>query len=275
MSAVYRGRLAPTPTGYLHLGHAATFRTAWQRARAAGGSLALRIENLDPRRCRPAFEAAALEDLTWCGLDWDGEPIRQSERRALYLQAWQTLRDGGWIYPCSRSRRDIATSPLAPHGDESIFPAQWRTSSARAKGHAAPEGVNWRFCVPDGRVIRFDDRRLGVIEKIALQDFGDFVIWNRDNVPAYELAVVVDDATMDITEIVRGEDLLTSTARQILLYEALQLGSPPATYHCPLVRDSSGQRLAKRHDSKSLRAFRQEGRNPEDLWTELDLGPGD
>jgi glutamyl-tRNA synthetase len=134
----------------------------------------------------------------------------------------------------------------------------WRNPPAGETEFPAPGGINWRFRVPDGRVIRFEDGRLGTIEKTALRDFGDFVIWNRDDIPAYELAVVVDDAAMQITEIVRGEDLITSTARQILLYEALG-ETPPATFHCPLIKDSSGHRLAKRDHAKSLRALKEEG----------------
>jgi glutamyl-tRNA synthetase len=248
----YRGRLAPTPTGYLHLGHAATFRTAWQRAREAGGQIFLRIENLDSHRCKPEFEVAAIEDLQTLGLDWDGEPVRQSERRAHYVQAWKTLRDLGLIYPCHHSRKEI--SSLAPHDEEPIFPVAWRTTEFQPTDFPTPTGTNWRFRVPDHRTIRFFDERMGWIERTSLSDFGDFLIWNRDDISAYELAVVVDDIAMGITEIVRGEDLLTSTARQILLYEALG-ATPPATYHCPLVCDNLGRRLAKRDQALSLRTL--------------------
>lgn len=271
---MYRGRIAPTPTGFLHLGHAATFVTA--RDRAAGGTLIYRTEDLDPLRCRPEFAAAAMEDLRWLGLEWQegpdvGGPVGpyvQSARRDRYLSAWRHLRDGGWIYPCSRSRRDVAAAALAPHDDEPIFPVAWRGSVEDARRWDAPEGITWRFCVPEKETLRFRDGRLGVVEKSALRDFGDFVVWNRENVPAYELAVVVDDIAMGITEVVRGEDLLTSTARQLLLYRALQ-ATPPAFFHCPLLRDASGRRLAKRDHALSLRTLRAHGWTPEKVFRQL------
>lgn len=266
MNPSYLGRLAPTPTGYLHLGHAATFWTAFQRARAAGGHMILRIEDLDSHRCRPEFAQAAIEDLRWLGIEWDGEPVHQSARRDIYLAAWRCLRDGGWIYPCNQSRKDVAASTAAPHVEEPIFPPEWRAAPELALEYESPEGINWRFRVPDGRRICFHDGNFGAIEKTALQDFGDFVIWNRDNIPAYELAAVVDDDR--VTEVVRGADLLTSTARQLLLHEALgQL--PPRWFHCPLVRDASGQRLSKRAAGLSIRELRDAGRLPHEIINEL------
>ena len=253
------GRLAPTPTGRLHLGHALTFFTAHQRARQTGGSLFLRIEDLDRQRCRRHFVREAVDDLKWLGLDWDGAPVFQSERKRLYLEAWQRLRDGGFIYPCVRSRREV--SVLAPHSDEAVFPISWRASVADALLYESPAGVNWRFRVPEGRVVVFKDQHFGHIQKTALEDFGDFLVWNRDDIPAYELSVVVDDLEMGITEVVRGADLLTSTARQILLYEALG-GQAPAWFHSPLVCDSLGQRLAKRSGGLALRDLRAKGMSP-------------
>ena len=255
----YLGRIAPTPTGFLHVGHAATFRTAFERARAAGGSVILRIEDLDFHRCRPEFAQAAIEDLRWLGIEWDGEPVYQSGRRELYLEAWRRLRDGGWIYPCARSRKDVAAASLAPHEEEPVFPPEWRRDPAESIAHESPAGINWRFRVPDYRRITFQDGHFGAVEKTCLRDFGDFVVWNRDGIPAYELAVVVDDAR--ITEVVRGADLLTSTARQILLHEALGQ-TPPSWFHCPLVCDASGQRLAKRSAGLSLRELRAAGHPP-------------
>jgi len=262
----YLGRIAPTPTGFLHVGHAATFRTAFERARAAGGSVVLRIEDLDPHRCRPEFARAAIEDLRWLGIEWDGEPVYQSGRRELYLDAWRRLRDGGWIYPCTRSRKDVAAASLAPHEEEPVFPPEWRRDPAESLSHESPAGVNWRFRVPDHRRIAFQDGHFGAVEKTCLRDFGDFVVWNRDGIPAYELAVVVDDAR--ITEVVRGADLLTSTARQILLHEALGQ-SPPRWFHCPLVRDASGQRLAKRAAGLSLRELRAAGLPPAAICSDI------
>ncbi len=256
----YRGRLAPTPTGLLHLGHAATFHTVAERAR--GGTLVLRIEDLDPLRCKPEFADAAIEDLTWLGLRWQEGPFFQSARRDVHLAVWRRLRDGGFIYPCRRSRKDVTAAALAPHGEEPIFPPEWRTPVEEAKRWDTPAGVNWRFRVPDGERLAFSDGNLGLVERTALRDFGDFLVWNRDDVPAYELAVVADDIAMQITEVVRGEDLLTSTARQLLVYRALGV-APPAFFHCPLVRDAEGRRLAKRDDALSLRTLREQGWTPE------------
>jgi glutamyl-tRNA synthetase len=255
----YRGRIAPTPTGWLHIGHAATFFQAHRRAREAGGEIFLRIEDLDPHRCKSEFASAAMEDLKWLGIDWDGEPAFQSRRRPLHLAAWKHLRDSGLIYPCRHSRKEIAT--LAPHEEEPVFPPEWRAPPAEALEYSLPGGVNWRFRVPDGESIVFEDGKSGRIEKTAGRDFGDFLIWNRDDIPAYELAVVVDDIAMGITEVVRGADLLTSTARQILLHRAFGADSP-AWFHCPLVCDAEGRRLAKRTGGLEIRALRESGKSP-------------
>lgn len=261
----YIGRLAPTPTGYLHLGHARTFSEAHRRARKAGGTLFLRIEDLDPHRCSREFTHAALEDLRWMGLEWTGEPVLQSQRCRFYLEAWRKLKDAGYIYPCRRSRREI--SSLAPHEEEPVFPVKWRGDSHAARSFSEPCGVNWRFRVPDKEAISFHDQNFGPITRMALRDFGDFLVWNRDDIPAYELSVVVDDMAMGITEVVRGADLLTSTARQILLYRALH-AAEPAWFHCPLVCDAEGRRLAKRTGGLSLRELRAQGLTPSQI---LDL----
>lgn len=264
MLSGYRGRLAPTPTGYLHLGHAATFWTAFERAREARGTLVYRTENLDPRRCKPEFADAAMEDLRWLGISWDEGPVEQSKRREFYLAAWRRLKEAGFLYPCARSRKDVAEAALAPHEEESIFPVEWRTSADEAENFSAPGGVNWRFRVPEGEVLSFVDGALGEVVRTGQRDFGDFLVWNREDVPAYELAVVVDDIAMGITEVVRGEDLLTSTARQLLLYRALG-AEPPRFFHCPLVRNAEGRRLAKRDAAMSLRALREAGWTPEEV----------
>lgn len=256
----YRGRIAPTPTGFLHLGHAATFHTAFRRAHDAGGEVILRIEDLDPHRCRKEFVQAAVEDLAWLGIQWPGDPVYQSNRRDLYLAAWKKLRDGGWIYPCTRSRKEVST--LAPHEEEPVFPTEWRLDTSTARDFDSPVGFNWRFRVPDNRRVTFHDGHFGKIEKTTLLDFGDFLVWNRDDIPAYELAVVVDDA--EISEVVRGADLLTSTARQILLHDAL-CQPPPLWFHCPLVRDSSGNRLSKRAGDLGIRELRASGKSPSDV----------
>ena len=271
MTTLYRGRLAPSPTGLLHMGHARTFWTAFERARERRGTLVFRNEDLDPYRSKAEFTGAMFEDLRWLGIEWQegpdvgGEfgPYAQSERRQFYLRAWRELVDGGFVYPCTCSRKDLAMAAQAPHDadDEPIYPGTCRGKTLKAE---APAGVNWRFRVPDGEAIEFEDLRMGRQRYVAGKDFGDFVVWRRDDVPAYQLAVVVDDAAMNITEVVRGEDLLRSTARQILLARALGVAIPEY-YHCPLVTDETGTRLAKRHDAMSLRGLRSAGRNPREV----------
>lgn len=270
----YRGRLAPTPSGYLHLGHARTFWTAAQRARAANGVLIFREEDLDTPRCRPEYAAAALEDLRWFGLTWQEGPdvggpygpYRQSQRSHFYRAAWSKLLEGGHIYPSPHSRQDVQRALQAPHEEETeaVFPVELRPAHGSWSRPSEPTGMNWRFRVPDGETISFTDQRLGAISSVAGLHFGDFIVWRKDGLPAYDLAVVVDDHAMGVTEVVRGEDLVRATARQLLLYRAL--GWPaPVFYHCPLMRDDQGKRLAKRHASLSLRALAQSGRRPEDL----------
>ncbi len=285
--AIYRGRLAPSPTGLLHLGHARTFWIAAKRAMERQGTLILRNEDLDSQRCRSEFVDAMTEDLHWLGICWSEGPdcggpfgpYVQSDRRKFYLAAWKRLLDMGAIYPCTCSRKDVALAAVAPNDgdDEPMYAGKCRpaTSVLNAtplRGRTAeaavsplpevPAGVNWRFRVPDGEEICFTDLHLAPQRMIAGRDFGDFMVWRRDDVPAYQLAVVVDDASMQITEVVRGADLLKSTARQILLYRALGLAIPDF-YHCDLVRDESGVRLAKRHDSLCIRKLREMGWTPE------------
>ena len=273
-SLTYRGRLAPSPTGLLHIGHACTFWMAYQRALRNNGVLILRDEDLDPQRSKPEYAQAMLDDLRWLGIDWQEgpdvggpfAPYRQSQRREFYLGAWLRLRDSGAIYPCTCSRKDLALAATAPNDmdDEPVYPGTCRNKLGEASRYATPAGVNWRFRVPDGETITFHDQHQGPQSYIAGQDFGDFVIWRRDDVPAYQLAVVVDDAAMQVTEVVRGADLLKSTARQLLLIHAL--GVPvPAYFHCDLIRDQAGTRLAKRHDALSIRALRELGRSPEQV----------
>jgi glutamyl-tRNA synthetase len=270
----YRGRLAPSPTGLLHIGHAATFWTAYRRALEHQGVLVLRDEDLDPQRSQPAYAEAMLEDLRWLGIRWQEGPdiggpfgpYRQSQRRELYLAAWRTLYDAGAIYPCYCSRKDLLLSATAPNDadDEPLYPGHCRNPLGGVRKYSSPAGVNWRFRVPDGTAVSFHDERMGPRSFVAAEDFGDFVVWRRDDVPAYQLAVVVDDAAMQITEVVRGADLLKSTARQLLLIRALGL-PVPEYYHCELIRDPSGNRLAKRHDALSLRELRTQGNTPEQV----------
>jgi glutamyl/glutaminyl-tRNA synthetase len=272
LSSAYRGRLAPSPTGYLHLGHARTFWIAQQRALDAGGTLILRNEDLDPERSRPRFVQAMIEDLHWLGLRWQEGPdvggpfgpYTQSQRLELYRDAWTRLLSQGWLYPCHCSRKDLALAMQAPHDDEGIYPGTCRPASSWFAGPDTSSAANWRFRVPDGEIIEFGDGRFGRQRFVAQKDFGDFLVWRRDDLPSYQLAVVADDAAMGITEVVRGADLLKSTARQILLARALGIPSP-AWYHCDLLRDEKGDRLAKRHDALSLRRLRELGKQPQEL----------
>jgi len=265
----YRGRLAPSPTGLLHLGHARTFWIAAQRSIKNQGTLVLRDEDLDPQRSRREFAGAMIEDLRWLGIRWQEGPdcggpygpYAQSQRRTDYLEAWRRLREGGFVYPCTCSRKDLAQSASAPNDvdsdEEPVYPGTCRDrKQATRSGEAA--GVNWRFRVPDDQEISFADLNLGRQSYVAGRDFGDFLVWRRDDVPAYQLAVVVDDRAMQITEVVRGADLLKSTARQLLLLRALGYPSPDY-FHCELVRDAAGVRLAKRHDALSIRHLREMG----------------
>ena len=256
----YRGRLAPSPTGLLHLGHARTFWVAWMRARTAGGVLVLRNEDIDRSRSRNEFVEAFLQDLAWLGLTWEGEACHQSQRLPLYQAELERLRQAGCIYPCRCSRKEILASLSAPHAgeEEPIYPG-----TCRSRPPARDLQACWRLRVPDGETIGFHDGHFGPQSFVAGRDFGDFVIW-RAGWPSYQLACVADDAAMGITEVVRGGDLLLSTARQLLLYRALGY-SPPAFYHCPLMLDEAGQRLAKRHDALSLRQLRQQGQTPEQI----------
>lgn len=296
----YRGRLAPSPTGYLHLGHARTFWHAQQRARQHQGTLLLRNEDLDHARCRTAYVEAMYEDLRWFGLRWQEgpdlegphAPYTQSRRLPVYRAALRQLRETGWLYPCSCSRRDILQALTAPHSgeEEPVYPGTCRPprpsvnrrrraedrprgatrqpSAPKDESAAAPPSdplkVSWRFQVPDGQAVRFVDGHWGAQAFVAGRDFGDFIVWRHDDLPSYQLAVVVDDHAMGITEVVRGADLLTSTARQLLLYDALGW-TPPQFYHCPLMTDEQGVRLAKRHDALSLRTLREQGLDPERL----------
>ncbi len=267
----YRGRIAPSPTGYLHLGHARTFWRAQQRAQENGGTLILRNEDLDAQRCKPEFVAAMLEDLHWFGFRWSEgpdcsgpfAPYNQSERMGFYREALEVLKAGGFIYPCTCSRKDIQGSVRAPHAEDEE-PVYSGTCRGKRLSDINGRKFSWRFRVPDGESISFADGHYGLRQYTAGTDFGDFIVWRHDDVPAYQLAVVVDDALMKITEVVRGADLLVSTARQLLLYRALSWNWP-LFYHCPLMTDEQGVRLAKRHEALSLRALRAAGKSAEEL----------
>lgn len=264
-NSAYVGRLAPSPTGYLHLGHARTFWTAHQRARAAGGRLLFRNDDLDVSRCRPEFVAAMFEDLRWLGCVWVEPVFTQSARLDRYRAALARLHACGLIYPCHRTRRELAAAAVsAPHEggehDEPLYPVEWRPPAGAA---IAPldYALNWRFRVADGETLAFTDGRFGPQSAIVGRDFGDFLVWRKDGVPSYQLACAVDDAELGVTEVVRGADLIKSTFRQLLVLRALG-ETAPAFHHCTLVRDERGERLAKRHDALSLRALRASGETP-------------
>ena len=273
MRTFYIGRLAPSPTGFLHLGHAATFYAAHQRAQAANGTLLLRIEDLDTQRSKPHFTEAIFEDLEWLGIAWQPPVIYQPQRLPLYREALNQLLITGQIYPCHCSRKDLAAMMHAPHedtDDEPVYPGICRpTHNERQREAPFHPNINYRFRVPDGEAISFEDKNLGPQSFIAGKDFGDFLVWRkalsndpRDaGLPSYQLACVVDDSDSNISEVVRGRDLLKSTARQILIQRALNLPAP-AYLHTRLVTNEHGSRLAKRHDALAIQNLRQQGVTP-------------
>ncbi len=280
----YRGRLAPSPTGPFHLGNSRTALLAWLAARAAGGALVMRVEDLDPPRVRPGMEAGILAALRWLGLGWDegpdlgggAGPYRQSERGGRYQAALDRLREAGLAYPCFCSRAEIAAAAQAPHGpadDGPRYPGTCRgLSGAEVARRTAARRPAWRLRVEPGEV-RFDDAVHGPRRFEPAAETGDFVVMRADGVAAYQLAVVVDDAAMGITEVVRGDDLLPSTARQLLLYGALGL-SAPRFAHAPLLLGEDGQRLAKRSGARSLGELREGGVAPEAVVGWLAQGCG-
>ncbi len=268
----YRGRFAPSPTGPLHLGNARTALLAWLDARARGGRYLVRIEDLDRPRVRAGAEASILDELRWLGLDWDEGPdagggcgpYRQSERMDRYRAAMERLRKAGLAYPCFCSRAEVAAAARAPHGpgdDGPRYPGTCRDLSAAEQAERARDRAPaWRFRVPGGAV-GFHDGLRGPRSVDVSAEVGDFVVARADGIPSYQLAVVVDDAAMGVTDVVRGDDLLPSTARQILLYRALGR-EPPRFAHVPLVVGPDGERLAKRHGVLTLGDLRRGGADP-------------
>ena len=268
----YRGRLAPSPTGHLHLGHARTFWFAAERARAAGGTLLLRNDDLDALRFKLDFVAAMIEDLRWLGFTWEEPVIAQSSRLARYRAALEKLHAARLIFPCTRTRRDVLDALSAPHeaaaaapDDEPVYPPQFRPpADAPLPPLGEKVSVNWRFRVHDGVEVSFVDGRFGPQRATAGRDFGDFLVWRKDDAPSYQLSCAVDDAELGITEVVRGADLVKSTFRQLLLIRALGHAAP-AYWHAPLMLDDRGERLAKRHDALSLRTLRERGVSPRQI----------
>lgn len=258
LAEVSVGRLAPSPSGRLHLGHARTFALAWAHARSRSGQLRLRLEDLDRERCRPEHVLRIFRDLEWLGLDWDGEPLYQSRRIDALREAAARLERDGVAYRCICSRAELERAAQAPQRGvtEWRYPGTCRDRAAQGQGEVVDRSA-LRFRVPDGS-LSFVDGLAGPQQVDVSAEVGDFVIMSRNGVPAYQLAVVVDDAEQGVTEVFRGDDLLTSTGRQILLQRALGLGSP-GWFHVPLVLDESGRRLAKRADDLSLETLREAG----------------
>ena len=270
-----RGRYAPSPTGMIHAGNARTALAAWLSVRSRGGAFVWRVEDLDGPRVVPGLAAAQMEDLAWLGLDWDEgpdvggpyAPYVQSERSDLYEDALRRLAAAGRLFPCRLSRKDLQAVSSAPHGaEETPYPASLRPAVLetdwfeRLSGMARPDAAI-RFRAGE-ETVSFTDRVFGPVTERVDQAVGDFVLKRRDGLYAYQLAVVVDDLAMGIDDVVRGADLLASTARQIQLINALG-GTPPAYAHVPLIVKSPGEKLSKRDQSLTLRSLREEGARPE------------
>ncbi len=259
-------RLAPSPTGALHLGNARTFLVNWLLARQRGWRIVLRIEDLDGPRVKKHADQQAMDDLRWLGIDWDEGPIHQSSRRGPYAIAIGQLMRQGDAYPCICTRREVETAASAPHAEDgaAVYPGvcRGRFGSVAEARIAAGREPAIRFRVPPG-VISFHDEFRGEVSFNSERELGDFVVAKSDQTAAYQLAVVVDDAAMGITHVVRGDDLLDSTPRQMMLYEALGLSSHAPTYcHLPLVVGVDGRRLAKRHGDTRLSTYRAQGIAP-------------
>jgi glutamyl-tRNA synthetase len=263
-------RLAPSPTGALHLGNARTFLVNWAMARQRGWRVVLRIEDLDTPRVKAGADRQAIGDLRWLGLDWDEGPVYQACDPSPYHTALKRLDDAGLIYPCCCSRREIAAAASAPQeGEHELrYPGTCRPMGG-GRGHAsAPAAAAWRVIVPDGPVAFHDEAR-GEYRVDVQAQVGDFVVRTKEGLPSYQLAVVVDDARQGVTDVVRGDDLLDSTGRQILLHRMLGLDDPngagPRWWHLPLVRGSDGRRLAKRHGDTRVAMYRELGVDPRRL----------
>ncbi|MDD4621833.1 MAG: tRNA glutamyl-Q(34) synthetase GluQRS [Kiritimatiellae bacterium] len=270
-----RGRLAPSPTGALHLGNARSFMLAWLSARSRGGTLVMRMEDLDHPKNKAGAAEAALLDLRWLGFDWDEgpdvggprAPYVQSARKELYARALERLREAGLVYPCVCTRRDVEAGQSAPHEGEVLFydgTCRGRFADYDAARRALPEGrlPAWRFRVGQSAPVSFDDGFCGRFTQDVASASGDFVLAREPQGAGYMLAAVVDDAAMGVTEVLRGDDLLEATPRQLLVYRALGL-TPPSFTHVPLVVGEDGKRLAKRHGDTRIASLRESGVPPE------------
>ena len=256
----YVGRLAPSPTGALHIGNVRTFMIAWLRARSLGGKVVFRMEDLDHPKDKPGAAEDAVRDLRWLGFDWDEEYV-QSERKDLYRDALSSLVSRGLAYPCVCSRRDVESAQSAPHDGEQLFyPGTCRDRfSSWSEASAVRSNPCWRFRVPDCTTVAFDDVFAGHFEQNVSKVLGDFPLARDEFGAGYTLACVVDDLGMGITEVVRGDDLLPATPAQILLARALGAERDMSYCHVPLVVGRDGRRLAKRHGDTRVAAFRAAG----------------
>lgn len=262
MNTVHTSRLAPSPTGALHLGNARTFLLNWLLARQRGWTLRFRMEDLDGPRTKPGAAREAIDELTWLGLDWDGAITQQSDRGEAYLAALKHLIDSGWAYPCTCSRKDIEQASSAPHLDDGVtaYPGtcrrRWNSPEQARQDTGRP--VAWRLRVETG-AIGFDDAFAGPQVYDLSKTCGDFVIFKNNGLAGYQLAVVVDDAEAGVDAVVRGADLLESTARQIHIRQCLDLGGEMRYWHLPLVIGEDGRRLAKRHGDTRLATYIEAG----------------
>ncbi len=267
-SSVHRGRLAPSPTGLLHLGNIWSFLWAWLWARSAGGSLVLRMEDIDPQRSRADYAKAIEQDLHWLGLEWDEEIVYQSRRQEAYMTALETLREKNLLYPCYCTRKELRTLAGAPHVNDmgAPYPGTCAFLSAQAcieKEHSGRQAsLRLRTHVVENQELVFNDAIYGKQVFHLGQIGGDFALRRSDGVIAYQLAVVVDDYAQGMSHIVRGCDILVSTPRQILLQKMLNFTQPHYA-HVPLLLDDAGERLAKRHNALSIHALRNGGVQPQ------------
>jgi len=252
------GRLAPSPTGSQHIGNARTYLIAWLSARKQGGRVILRIEDIDSPRVKPEATRLIVEELQWLGFHWDEGPIVQTTRMAKYVEALEKLKKHELVYPCTCTRKDIEQAASAPHLEHELPPYPG-TCARRTVADAAAitdRPYAWRFR-STAVVPSYHDLICGEVHP-RIEYGGDFVVWKNNNTPAYQLAVVVDDAEMGVNEVIRGDDLIPSTPRQLQLYQAF--GKPsPRFGHVPLVVGTDGRRLAKRHGDARLATLREQG----------------